>query len=57
MRVFLIILPFAIAVVTWTLGYLVGYMKGTQESSEATMDFCFSILNIFGDSEGDEIDC
>ena len=57
MRIFLIILPFAIAVVTWTLGYLVGYMKGTQESSEATMDFCLSILNIFGDSEGDEIDC
>ena len=57
MRIFLIILPFAIAVVTWTLGYMAGHSTGMQEGSANTMDFCLSILSVLDDSKGDEIDC
>jgi len=58
MRIFLTLLPFAIAVVTWTLGYMAGHSTGRQEGSESTMDFCLSILSILDDDpEGDEIDC
>lgn len=58
MRIFLTILPFAVGVVTWVLGYMAGHITGAREGSAEAMDFCLSILSILDDDpEGDEIDC
>lgn len=57
MRIFLTLLPFAVGIVTWVLGYMAGHSTGMQEGSANTMDFCLSILSVLDDSKGDEIDC
>ena len=58
MRIFLTLLPFAVGIVTWVLGYMAGRITGFREGSNTMREICLGILSILdGDPEGDEIDC